>query len=81
MVPIPAIACQSRGFDAENGAYFARTDFTHQPLESGPLDQTRSGASEVVIYKDDVLEPKFTCTFDQSVLAPLTLLIMENLAR
>jgi hypothetical protein len=79
VVPIAAIPRQARRFDTEDGADLASTHFCDESLESRSLNQSRPGAPKILVDDDDVLKAELACVLDQTVLAPLTLLVMDDL--
>src|ERR1700680_2925701 len=81
MMPLPTIARQARGLDAEHGPHCARTHRAHQLLESGPLDHPRSRTSQILVKDHDLLETQLTSVILQSILPTLTLPMMQHLAR
>jgi hypothetical protein len=80
-MPLSTIACQARGFDAEDRSDGARTYGAQQLLESASLDQSRSRASQILVDHRDPLETQLARVFLQSILPPPALLMMQHLAR
>src|SRR6266571_6361403 len=80
MMPLPTIARQARGLDAEHGTHCARAHRAHQLLESGPLDHPRSRASQILVQDHDLLETQLTSVILQTILPTLTLPMLQHLA-
>jgi hypothetical protein len=81
MMPVAAIACQSRSLNAKDSAHFAAAHFGHQMLESWALDKSRSRAPQIFVYHGDLLETQLAGTIHQPILATLAFLVMEHLVR
>ena len=81
VVPIAAIPCQARRFDAEDRADLTSADFRHQALKAGAIHLTSAGPAKVVIDCSHVLEPKFSGSFSEVVLPALTFEIVQHLPR
>jgi len=79
MMPVAAVACQSRSLDAKDSAHFAAAHLGHQTLESWALDKSRSRAPQIFVYHDDLLKTQFMRTIHQPVLASLAFLVMKHL--
>ncbi len=80
-MPVPAIARQSRCFDAEHGAHLPGTYFRHQMLETRTLHLAGAGAAQILVDDLDLLEPQLTGVIGETVLPPLAFLIVNHLAR
>jgi hypothetical protein len=81
VVPIAAVPCQARRFDTEHGAHLSRTDVRDESLESRALHQTRPRPPQILVDDHDVLEAELAGVLGQAVLAALTFLVVDNLAR
>jgi hypothetical protein len=78
-MPIPTIAGEPRGFDAEDSANFTGTHLANQPLESGTFHQARAGTAQIVIDHHNLSKTKFASSIGQAVLSKLALLVVEDL--
>jgi hypothetical protein len=56
MVPVPAIAGQARGFDAEHSSYFSRADLCYETFKSGAFHFAGAGTPEVLIDNLDLMK-------------------------
>src|SRR5262252_2198410 len=81
MMPIAAIACQSRGIEAQHRTDLSGAQSGNQTIEAGPFDSAVRSSAKIVVDHFDVAEPTSTCDFDQFVLAPLTLKVQLDLSR
>ena len=79
MVPVAAVACQSRSLDAKDSARFTAAHLGHQALKSRALDESRSRTPQIFVDHDDLLKPQVTGSIHQPVLASLAFLMMEHL--
>ena len=79
MVPVPAIAGQARGFDAEHSSYFSRADLCYETFESGPLNFAGAGTPEVLIDNLNLMKSKLAGVIGQSILPALALQIVNHL--
>jgi len=70
-MPIPPIASQTRSLDAKDCSDFASAYLRDQALESRSFYKPRSGATQIVVYDDNFLEPQFPRIICQRVLAAL----------
>jgi len=80
-VPVAAVPCQARRFETKDGAHLARTDVRHESLESRALHQTRPRPPQILVNDHNVLEAELAGVIGQAVLAALTFLVVDNLAR
>ena len=78
--PITTVPRQTRGFDAKDRSYRATAYLRHQSLESGTLGETGTGASKVVIDHANIGKTHLPSVIYQSVLTPLALLVVQDLA-
>src|SRR5262249_16007710 len=81
MVPVTSIACQSRGLETEDGAYFAATDLGHQTLKAGAINQSRSCAPQILINHVDSLKAQLSSPVFQAILASLAFQVVCHLSR
>jgi hypothetical protein len=81
MMPVTAIACQTRRLDAENGSHLTTAHFGNQALESGTLYKARARAPEIIVDYGDIREAQLAGSVHKSVLATLALLIVDDLPR
>ena len=80
VMPIPAIACESRGLDAQYRTDFSRTHLGDQLLEPWPFDQARTRTPEIIINDQNVGEAQLARAISQRVLAALAFLVVHHLA-
>jgi len=81
VMPITTVPREPRGFETKDRPDLSRADFRHESLESGSLRQARPGTAEILINDDDLLKPQRAGVVDQSILPPLTFLIVDDLPR
>lgn len=55
-MPIPPVAGEPRGFQAEHGADRSLTQLRHQRFEAGARHQPAGGPPQVIIDRHDVTE-------------------------
>jgi hypothetical protein len=67
-MPIAPIPRKPRSFDAEDGAYVAGTDFSHQALESRTFDQPGSGTTQIIIDNDDLSKTEVASSISEAIL-------------
>src|ERR1035438_4123165 len=80
-VPLPAIARQARGFQAEDSAHRTGTYRAHQLLVAGALHQPRCRAPQVLIDHRDLLETHLVRVLAEGILLALALQVVQHLAR
>src|SRR5258708_36914682 len=49
VMPVPPVACEARGFEAEHGTHRPLTQLRHERLEARPRHQSAGGSPKVVI--------------------------------
>src|ERR1039458_73551 len=81
MMPVAAVACQSRSLDAEHSAHAATAYFGNEALKSRALNQAGSRASKIVINYDYLLKAHLTGLIREAKLTALALLVMNELGR
>ena len=69
-MPVPAVAGQPRGIEAQHRADLARAERGHELLEPGPGDHAARRAAEIVVYYFDRSEAAASGDVDQLVLTP-----------
>ena len=79
MVPVSAIACQARCFDAEYGPHLSRADLCHETFKSGSLHFAGPGTSEVLIDDLHLMKSELAGVIGQTVLPALALQIVNDL--
>ncbi len=81
MVPITAIARQARGLDAKYRTGGPAADCGHEPLKARSLNEAGARAPQIVIDGGNRGKSHGACRLGQSVLATLTLGVLEHLPR
>src|SRR5271165_25738 len=80
-MPVTTVACQSRCLRAKYCTDFAATDFRHQALKTGAIDQTRTRSSQIVVHHDDALETQCAGAICETELEARALLVVDELTR
>ena len=80
VMPVAPVPGQARGLEAEHGASKARADSSHQFLEAGALDQSGTGASQIVVDHRDRSEAERARRLGKRVLPPLAFGMFHDLA-
>jgi hypothetical protein len=73
MVPVPAVAGETGGVEAHDGADFAGAEAGDEPLEARACYSAAGGSTEIVVYDLDLAKTPAAGVLDEIVLAALAL--------
>jgi hypothetical protein len=73
MVPVPAVARETGGVEAQDGADFAGAEAGDEPLEARTSHSAAGGSTEIVVYDLDLAKTSAAGVLDEIVLAALAL--------
>jgi hypothetical protein len=79
LVPVAAVARQTRRRETEDGAHFATQHFGDQALKAWALHQAGARASQIFIDHHDILKAQPTRLIHQAILAARALLGVQDL--
>src|SRR5262245_421338 len=79
LLPVPAVAGESRDFACGNRANFAEADLRHHTLKTGALDATCSGTAKIFIDHLDLGPAKCSQAIAHGVLQRAALPVVQNL--
>src|SRR5580658_2091668 len=81
MMPLTAVARQSRPLDTKYSTDFAATHFRSQAFEPGPVNPTRTASPQIVINDYDARETHGAGPFHETELEACAFLVVNQLAR
>src|SRR5215831_678043 len=79
LLPLAAVAAETRNFARCHRAHFSQTDFCYHTLESGSGDQPGSRSSQVIIHDFNLVPSQLMQPLFHRVLQLLTLQVVDHL--
>ena len=74
-MPVPAVAGETGGVEAQDGADLTGAEAGDEPLEAGAGHGSAGGSAEIVVYDLDIAKSPAASVLDKIVLAALALAI------
>ena len=72
-MPVPAVAGETGGVEAQDGADFTGAEAGDEPLEARTGHSAAGGATEIVVYDLDIAKTPAAGVLDEIILAALAL--------
>src|ERR1700759_3904757 len=79
MMPIAAIAGESRCLYAKHCAYLSGADLSDQVFKARPFHLTRAGTAQILVDNFDLLKAELAGVIRQAILPALALLVVNLL--